>query len=155
MPSCTVTINLKAKSIISNIQLVSTSRLPICSKIQSGQSSAPTSLSLPSTCNHLDLSTLDAGTAQAVDVSYYLGATGDTSTSTNVNANMIPVDLWGELAASYANPQNAQRSVYFRVLLPLAVVAKYAVPKKEATFKVTLESPKPPVDLTDLFRGTF
>ena len=168
---------MKVKSIISNVHLVANARFPLISRIPSSSAAYE---AVPSQ-SYFDISSLDPGKTISVDVCFMMGPcapkleppqpststltnTTDTSTSTSTGSSgsgiaggsvlNVPVEMAGEVVAFYSNPQNAQRGLHARVQLPLQLVMKFALPKKDATFKVTIESDKPPVDLTELFQGS-
>ncbi|XP_031552881.1 protein PTHB1-like [Actinia tenebrosa] len=64
---------------------------------------------------------------------------------------MIPSNLDAHITATYLTSSDAPRVAQHKVELPLNLVCKGAQPVKNATYKLTIETNKAPVNLAELF----
>ncbi|CAL8359058.1 unnamed protein product, partial [Arctogadus glacialis] len=68
-----------------------------------------------------------------------------------LNGHYPPADLSGDIAVSYSSPTGVPRVHQSRFDLPLALVCMSSSPAKSATHKITVDTNKPPVNLTAVF----
>ncbi|XP_030226624.1 protein PTHB1 isoform X2 [Gadus morhua] len=85
-----------------------------------------------------------------------VGSSTVVAFSAFLNGHYPPADLSGDIAVSYSsptelNPKGVPRVHQSRFDLPLALVCMSSSPAKSATHKITVDTNKPPVNLTAVF----
>lgn len=68
---------------------------------------------------------------------------------------MYVEDIWIELKNVLFDDAGAPRVATARVKLPVKLVIKPVAPVKNAEFKLTLDSNKPPANLNEIFPGLY
>ncbi|XP_043972015.1 protein PTHB1 isoform X1 [Gambusia affinis] len=81
-----------------------------------------------------------------------VGSTKEVAFSAFLNAQYLPADLTGDIVVSYSSPTGVPRVLQSRFSLPLALVCLPSSPAKNTTFKITVDTNQPPVDLSAIFR---
>eukprot|EP00741_Cyanophora_paradoxa_P025557 tig00000383_g24662.t1 len=82
------------------------------------------------------------------------GARGTPATVTllfRCRPDALPTSLTAEVAAAYRSPQGEPRVSRATIALPLALAVAPVAPLKNATFKITIETNRPPPPLAALF----
>uniref|UniRef100_A0A8C5BHZ7 Bardet-Biedl syndrome 9 n=1 Tax=Gadus morhua TaxID=8049 RepID=A0A8C5BHZ7_GADMO len=82
-----------------------------------------------------------------------VGSSTVVAFSAFLNGHYPPADLSGDIAVSYSSPTGVPRVHQSRFDLPLALVCMSSSPAKSATHKITVDTNKPPVNLTAVFPG--
>lgn len=121
-PSCTASLRLRPKSHMNNVQLHIDVRQPL-SVNQS----------------HFFFSYIDTNHA------------GDCVASFYMSAPYTPSDLTVRLVASYTNTAGTPRVCQASFALPIALVVAPCLPQKQAQYKLTVDTNKPPANLETLF----
>lgn len=87
-----------------------------------------------------------------------LGPSSQTSVTLSafLNGLYLPADLTGDVAVSYScptelNPSGIPRVTQCKFSLPLRLVSSPTTPLKNAKFKITVETSKPPINLNLIF----
>ncbi|CAL8339963.1 unnamed protein product, partial [Gadus morhua 'NCC'] len=80
-----------------------------------------------------------------------VGSSTVVAFSAFLNGHYPPADLSGDIAVSYSSPTGVPRVHQSRFDLPLALVCMSSSPAKSATHKITVDTNKPPVNLTAVF----
>nr|XP_015212539.1 PREDICTED: protein PTHB1 isoform X2 [Lepisosteus oculatus] len=68
-----------------------------------------------------------------------------------LNGEYPPADLGGDVAVSYNTPTGVPRVAQCQFSLPLRLVSYPASPSKNANYKITIDTNKPPVNLSEIF----
>ncbi|XP_061573971.1 protein PTHB1 [Cololabis saira] len=128
VPSVTVQVKVKATSVLKSFKLSICVQPPLA-VIQ----------------DQFVLEPMDVGSTKTVHFSAFL------------NGRYPPADLTGDIVVSYSsptelNPKGVPRVLQSRFCLPLALVCVPSSPAKNTTFKITIDTNQPPVDLSSIFR---
>ncbi|XP_077432794.1 protein PTHB1 isoform X2 [Vanacampus margaritifer] len=122
VPSVTVRVTVKARSPLASSKLTVGVQPP-----------------LAVTEDQFALEPLGVGSSTAVVFSVFL------------NGRYPPADLTGDLTLSYSSPTGVPHVVQCQFALPLALVCTATSPSKSSTFKITVDTNQPPVDLATIF----
>ncbi|KAK2178858.1 hypothetical protein NP493_524g01017 [Ridgeia piscesae] len=122
IPSITVKIQLKCKIHVNNVRVNINVELP-----------------LVASTNTIKFSSLEPGHPGEAMVVFYMKHT------------MLPTDLKGWATVVYENTTGAPRVLQADIRLPIRLVVKPCFPVKNANFRITIDTNKPPVNLNDLF----
>ncbi|XP_047662137.1 protein PTHB1 isoform X3 [Tachysurus fulvidraco] len=68
-----------------------------------------------------------------------------------LNGHYTPADLSGEVAVSYSSPTGVPRVAQCKFVLPLCLVCCPTAASKNSKYKITVDTNKPPVNLTEAF----
>ncbi|XP_043920957.1 protein PTHB1 isoform X2 [Protopterus annectens] len=68
-----------------------------------------------------------------------------------LKGNCSPAELTGDAAVTYSSPTGIPQVAQCKFSLPLKLVCSPAQPSKNANYKITIDTNKPPVNLTSLF----
>ncbi|KAI1885592.1 hypothetical protein AGOR_G00205400 [Albula goreensis] len=79
------------------------------------------------------------------------GATSAVEFSAFLNGEYPPADLGGDVAVSYSTPTGVPRVAQCRFSLPLRLVCCPTSTSKNAKYKITIDTNKPPVNLNEVF----
>ncbi|XP_046907324.1 LOW QUALITY PROTEIN: protein PTHB1, partial [Hypomesus transpacificus] len=80
-----------------------------------------------------------------------VGATMAVTFSAFLNGEYPPADLTGDVAVSYSSPTGVPRVAQCKFFLPLRLVCCPTSTSKNAKYKVTVDTNKPPVNLNKVF----
>ncbi|XP_061676852.1 protein PTHB1 [Syngnathoides biaculeatus] len=122
VPSVTVKVTVKAKSVLASYKLTVSIQPP-----------------LAVTQDQFVLEPLGVGSSTAVVFSAFL------------NGRYPPADLSGDLTLSYSSPTGVPHVHQCQFTLPLALICMPSSPSKSCVFKITVDTNQPPVDLATLF----
>ncbi|XP_072524560.1 protein PTHB1 isoform X2 [Salminus brasiliensis] len=68
-----------------------------------------------------------------------------------LNGHYTPADLTGDIAVSYSSPTGVPRVAQCKFVLPLSLVCCPTSPSKNAKYKITVDTNKSPVNLSEVF----
>ncbi|XP_033728305.1 protein PTHB1-like isoform X1 [Pecten maximus] len=122
VPSITVRIQLKARLLLEKIKVMVHVDLPLASSSQT-----------------FDVSDVDPNKPSEHFVSFFVQGKG------------LPTTLTATISANYISASGAPRVATGKVKLPIKLVVKPVLPVKNAEYKITLDSNKPPANLLDIF----
>ncbi|XP_078073300.1 protein PTHB1 isoform X2 [Mustelus asterias] len=91
------------------------------------------------TQDQLSFAVIEPGTSRSVTLSVFL------------KEDFPPADLGGDVAVSYRTPTGVPRIVQCTFNLPLNLICQPIQPSKNAVHKLTIDTNKPPVNLSALF----
>uniref|UniRef100_UPI00398F4C8B protein PTHB1 isoform X3 n=1 Tax=Pristiophorus japonicus TaxID=55135 RepID=UPI00398F4C8B len=91
------------------------------------------------TQDQLSFAAIEPGTSRSVTLSVFL------------KGSFPPADLGGDAAVSYSTPTGVPRIVQCTFSLPLNLICQPIQPSKNAANKITIDTNKPPVNLSALF----
>ncbi|KAM9405601.1 protein PTHB1 isoform 6-T8 [Salvelinus alpinus] len=80
-----------------------------------------------------------------------VGSTTVVAFSAFLNGQYPPADLTGDVAVSYSSPTGIPRVAQCKFSLPLRLVCCPSAPSKNAKYKITVDTNKPPVNLSEVF----
>ncbi|CAB1334320.1 unnamed protein product [Coregonus sp. 'balchen'] len=80
-----------------------------------------------------------------------VGSTTVVAFSAFLNGHYPPADLTGDVAVSYSSPTGIPRVAQCKFSLPLRLVCCPSSPSKNAKYKITVDTNKPPVNLSEVF----
>ncbi|XP_055760857.1 protein PTHB1 isoform X2 [Salvelinus fontinalis] len=80
-----------------------------------------------------------------------VGSTTVVAFSAFLNGQYPPADLTGDVAVSYSSPTGIPRVAQCTFSLPLRLVCCPSAPSKNAKYKITVDTNKPPVNLSEVF----
>ncbi|ESO84549.1 hypothetical protein LOTGIDRAFT_222053 [Lottia gigantea] len=115
-------ITVKSKTLIENIQIDIHTNWPLASSQYS-----------------YEIPSLESGKSTELSVKYY------------IKGHSLPCNLVSEVTARYLNAVGAPRIVTAKVKLPLKLIVRPVYPMKNAEYKLTIDTNKPPVNLNDIF----
>lgn len=122
VPSITVRVQVKARLTIEHINM----HVHACWPLKSNVSS-------------FEISSVDPSNPSEQFVSFF------------IVGKAMPADMTVSVSANYMSASGAPRVATARVKLPVKLVIKPVAPVKNAEFKLTLDSNKPPANLNELF----
>uniref|UniRef100_A0A4W5LC18 Bardet-Biedl syndrome 9 n=1 Tax=Hucho hucho TaxID=62062 RepID=A0A4W5LC18_9TELE len=88
---------------------------------------------------------------QATRTQAGVGSTTVVAFSAFLNGQYPPADLTGDVAVSYSSPTGIPRVAQCKFSLPLRLVCCPSAPSKNAKYKITVDTNKPPVNLSEVF----
>uniref|UniRef100_A0A3B1IVI9 Bardet-Biedl syndrome 9 n=1 Tax=Astyanax mexicanus TaxID=7994 RepID=A0A3B1IVI9_ASTMX len=109
------------------------------STVQSPKMSVCVQPPLAVTQDQFVLDSLGSGSQQVVTFSAFL------------NGQYTPADLTGDIAVSFSSPTGVPRVAQCKFVLPLRLVCCPTSPSKNAKYKITVDTNKPPVNLNEVF----
>ncbi|XP_053083687.1 protein PTHB1 isoform X2 [Pangasianodon hypophthalmus] len=68
-----------------------------------------------------------------------------------LNGHYTPADLTGDVAVSYSSPTGVPRVAQCKFVLPLCLVCCPTTASKNAKYKITVDTNKPPINLSEAF----
>ncbi|KAK3082884.1 hypothetical protein FSP39_007920 [Pinctada imbricata] len=122
VPSISARIQLKSRLTIENITVSMHADWPLACN-----------------CGSYEVSSVDPSNPTENFVSFFL------------KGKVLPPTLTASVSANYTSATGAPRIATAKVKLPLKLVVKPVLPVKNAEFKVTLDTNKPPANLNDIF----
>ncbi|CAH1790036.1 unnamed protein product [Owenia fusiformis] len=122
VPSITVTIQLKAKSTANNVNVTIHVAPPLV-------------VDKPV----LMFPMVDASSNIKAEVTFY------------IKSPFLPANMDVQVTATYQTPTGAPRVSQSSLSLPLKLIVKPAMPVKQAAYKITIDTNKPPVNLNDVY----